>query len=281
MMIVDIPLITRRTARGGRHRPPKNSRLDVLSRQIDDDDRIIPYCAPHFSGQKTAIEVMVRPDEGTRTPNSACVWIAEATVDGRVYTARSRHGATNELARQLAAAGLADRPMVIRCRGLAGTLSYRSFHAAAKWTYKEGDRPLRRVRYKERPEGFSLASVLDQNAFHRRWTMAWRSRRPRAMKRRRRHQQPRCAAATDAVAISSPPAPGRAFAHPLADCGRIADLPEIQEPRNQPQFPRALSHRPPYPPIGPLSPYSMPPSAHRLARVRARVSRGWSQCFFP
>ena len=156
MMIVDIPLITRRTARGGRHRPPKNSRLDVLSRQIDDDDRIIPYCAPHFSGQKTAIEVMVRPDEGTRTPNSACVWIAEATVDGRVYTARSRHGATNELARQLAAAGLADRPMVIRCRGLAGTLSYRSFHAAAKWTYKEGDRPLRRVRYKERPEGVFL-----------------------------------------------------------------------------------------------------------------------------
>ena len=138
--------------------------------------------------------------------------------------------------------------MVIRYRGLAGTLSYRSFHAAAKWTYKEGDRPLRRVRYKERPEGFSLASVLDQNAFHRRWTMTWRSRRPRAMKRRPRHQQPRCAAATAAVAISSPPARGRAFAHPLADCGRIADLPEIQEPRNQPQFPRALPHRPPRPP---------------------------------
>jgi hypothetical protein len=46
--------------------------------------------------------------------------------------------------------------MVIRYRGLAGTLSYRSFHAAAKWTYKEGDRPLRRVRYKERPEGVFL-----------------------------------------------------------------------------------------------------------------------------
>ena len=105
----------------------------------------------------TPIEVTCWPDEGTRTPNSACVWIAEATVDGRVYTARSRHGATNELARQLAAAGLADRPMVIRHRGLAGALSYRSFHAAAKWTYKEGDRPLRRVRHKERPEGVFLA----------------------------------------------------------------------------------------------------------------------------
>jgi hypothetical protein len=36
------------------------------------------------------------------------------TVEGRTYTARSRHGAANELARQLVAAGLADRPMVIR-----------------------------------------------------------------------------------------------------------------------------------------------------------------------
>ena len=104
----------------------------------------------------TPIKVTCWPDEGTRTPNSACVWIAEATVDGRVYTARSRHGAPNELARQLAAAGLADRPMVIRYRGFAGSLSYRSFHDAATWTYKEGDRPLRRVRYKERPEGAFL-----------------------------------------------------------------------------------------------------------------------------
>ena len=105
-------------------------------------------------------------------------------------------------------------------------------------------------------KGFSLASVLDQNAFHRRWTMTWRSRRPRAMKRGPRHQQPRCAAATAAVAISSPPAHGRAFAHPLADCGLIADLLGKQEPRNQPQFSRVLSPKPPYPSIGLLSPYS-------------------------
>ena len=104
----------------------------------------------------TPIEVTVRSDEATRTANSACVWIAEAEIDGRTYVARSRHGAPNELARQLVAAGLADRPMVIRYRGLAGTLSYRSFHDAAKWTHKEGDRPLRRVRHKERPEGVFL-----------------------------------------------------------------------------------------------------------------------------
>jgi hypothetical protein len=60
------------------------------------------------------IAVMTWPIEATRTPNSACVWIAEVTVEGRTYTARSRHGAANELARQLVAAGLADRPMVIR-----------------------------------------------------------------------------------------------------------------------------------------------------------------------
>ena len=40
------------------------------------------------------------------TPNSACVWIAEATVEGRTYSARSRHRAANELAWQLVAAEL-------------------------------------------------------------------------------------------------------------------------------------------------------------------------------
>ncbi|HJZ15004.1 MAG TPA: hypothetical protein VJ251_06090 [Stellaceae bacterium] len=62
------------------------------------------------------------PDEATRTSNSACVWTAEATVESRIYTARSRHGPANQLARQLVAAGFPDR---------------------------------RRVRYKEPPEGIS------------------------------------------------------------------------------------------------------------------------------
>jgi hypothetical protein len=66
------------------------------------------------------IAVTTWPDEAKRTSNSACVWIAEATVEGRIHIARSRHGPANELARQLVAAGLLDRPMVIRCRGLAG-----------------------------------------------------------------------------------------------------------------------------------------------------------------
>ena len=110
----------------------------------------------------TPITVTTWPDEGTRTQNSACAWVAETMVEGRVNVARSRHGAPNELARQLVAAGLADRPMVISYRGLAGTMTWRSFHAAATWTYSEGDQPLRRVRYKERPEGLFLGSGSGQ-----------------------------------------------------------------------------------------------------------------------
>src|SRR5690242_18458002 len=34
-------------------------------------------------------------------------------------------------------------------RGLAGTMTYRSLHAAATWTFSEGERTLRRVRYRE------------------------------------------------------------------------------------------------------------------------------------
>jgi hypothetical protein len=113
------------------------------------------------------IAVTCWSDEATRTPNSACAWVAEAMVDGRMYTARSRHGAPNELARQLVAAGIADRPMVIHYHGVAGTMSWRSLHAAARWTYSEGDQPLRRVMYKEQPEGLFLRSGDGENAFHR------------------------------------------------------------------------------------------------------------------
>jgi CheY-like chemotaxis protein len=64
--------------------------------------------------------------------------LATALSDlGCTYTAQSRHGPANQLARQLVAAGLPDRPMVIRYRGLAGTMTYRSFHAAATWTFSE------------------------------------------------------------------------------------------------------------------------------------------------
>jgi hypothetical protein len=115
----------------------------------------------------TPITVTCWPDQATRTPSSACAWVAEVMVDGRTYTARSRHGAPNELARHLVAAGIADRPMVIHYRGVAGTMIYRSVHAAAMWTHSEGDRPLRRVRFEEQPEGLFLCHGGGENAFHR------------------------------------------------------------------------------------------------------------------
>jgi hypothetical protein len=65
--------------------------------------------APHAA--RGPIAVTTWPDEATRTSNSAYVWTAEAMVEGRAYTAQSRHGPANQLARQLVAAGLPDRPM--------------------------------------------------------------------------------------------------------------------------------------------------------------------------
>ena len=41
-------------------------------------------------------------------------------------------------------------------------MTYRSFHAAATWTFSEGERRLRRVRYKEPPEGVFLGSGTGQ-----------------------------------------------------------------------------------------------------------------------
>src|SRR5262249_33525451 len=114
------------------------------------------------AGPLTPIIVTCRPLEATRTANSPCSWIAEATIEGQTYTARARHGAPNELPRQLVATRSSDRPIVIRYRALAGRLTYRSFHAAATWTYSEGNQPLRRVRYKQPPEGVFLGSGARQ-----------------------------------------------------------------------------------------------------------------------
>jgi len=98
------------------------------------------------------IKVLTYPLEETRTPNGVCHWVAETTLqDGRFFFVRSRHGAPNKLARQLVAAGIPDQPMEAcdRRSGLKA-LTYRSFHAAAKWTYTEGAATLlQRVRYQE------------------------------------------------------------------------------------------------------------------------------------
>jgi hypothetical protein len=92
------------------------------------------------------------PLEETRTLNGVCYWVAETTLqDGRFFSVRSKHGASNGVARQLVAPGIPDQPMET-CDKQSGlkALTCRSFHAAAKWTYTEGAATLlQRVRYQE------------------------------------------------------------------------------------------------------------------------------------
>jgi hypothetical protein len=94
------------------------------------------------------IHVHQWPEEATRSPGKSCRWVAEAIIDGITYTARSRHGAPNELARVLVAAGIPDAPMAVSHGRLRGETTYRSFHEIALWTYEEtATKPLHRVRW--------------------------------------------------------------------------------------------------------------------------------------
>lgn len=79
----------------------------------------------------------LRPIEDTRTPNKGCAYEAACEISGVAYRARSRYGASYELARVLVAAGIADAPMAVRQPGLKGEMIYRSFHAAAAWMIAE------------------------------------------------------------------------------------------------------------------------------------------------
>jgi hypothetical protein len=47
-------------------------------------------------------------------------------IDGQSFSARSKHGAPKELARQFVAAGIPDASMEIAYAGLRGTMSYRA-----------------------------------------------------------------------------------------------------------------------------------------------------------
>lgn len=93
------------------------------------------------------LAVRIRPEQHARTPEKACVWVAEATVDGIPYTARSRYGAVHELSRVLVAAAVPDAPLQVIDARLKGHLGYRSFHAAALYTIEENARGLRRIPY--------------------------------------------------------------------------------------------------------------------------------------
>lgn len=121
----------------------------------------------------TALIVMFqRPLEDTRTPERSCVYAAECKVDGRRYSAKSRHGAANELARVLVSAGVPDQPVEIRQVGIKGCATYRSLQELASWAYEESATvPLRRVRWKPRPD-FSV-DFRGRDAQNRGETPGW------------------------------------------------------------------------------------------------------------
>ena len=97
--------------------------------------------------------MLQRPLEDTRKPERSCVYEAECEVDGRRYSARSRHGAPCELARVLVSAGVPDQPVEVRQIGIKGCTTRRSLHELARWTYVEtATVPLRRARWKPLPD---------------------------------------------------------------------------------------------------------------------------------
>jgi hypothetical protein len=107
------------------------------------------------------ILVHCRPLPETRTRNSSAAWLAECEVDGRRFEAKSRHGAPNELARRLVEAGVPDAPIEIHYDGLAGSMRYRSFHEAARWTFVESQStPLRRGPFREFGEASKGAGTV-------------------------------------------------------------------------------------------------------------------------
>jgi hypothetical protein len=218
------------------------------------------------------IKIRQRPVPRSRTQTGS-LWEATAEIDGKSYFGVSRHGAPQALARALVAAGIPDQPAEvcisdngaeIRTEQLQGCISYRSLHAMVEATFEEGDRPLHRARFKERPQiAFPLqpceqemrfipsAGILPlpssrkpsplmaepgKNAFHRLQSMFWS---PRRVKRRPWHLPQRRAAATAAAAISCQLARGHASAALPAGCGLIAGSPEeIGRSRRQ----RCLTH---------------------------------------
>jgi hypothetical protein len=126
------------------------------------------------------IHIRQCPVPRSRTP-TGLAWGAVTEIDGKSYSAVSRHGAPQSLARALVAAGIPDQPVEvrsevcvfdngaeIRTEELRGCISYRSLHTMAKTTFAESaTAPLRRVRFEEQPEGLFVRSGDGENAFHR------------------------------------------------------------------------------------------------------------------
>jgi hypothetical protein len=108
--------------------------------------------------------------------------------------------------------------MVIHNRGRAGTLIYRSFHAAAMWTFREGDQPLHRVRYREQPEGLFLVFGTGQKCVSS--SVADVVGPPAANTHETHSPTKRHCEGCDSDLL--PPVRGPGFAHQPAGCGLTA-----------------------------------------------------------
>jgi hypothetical protein len=110
------------------------------------------------------IYIRQRPVPRSRT-QTGLLWAASAEIDGNSYSTVSRHSAPQALARALVTAGIPDQPVEVRSEvcifdngaeilteELHGCIRYRSLEAMAKTTFEEGDRPVHRARFKERPQ---------------------------------------------------------------------------------------------------------------------------------
>lgn len=109
----------------------------------------------------------IRPDEPSRSPERPCYYDASATIDGRTYTARARYGVVGALARLLVAAGVADAPLLVRQPG-AAEMTYRSFHAVAGRTIREGPaHPIHGAPWVDLAEAFGRPAPVPYTAQNR------------------------------------------------------------------------------------------------------------------
>jgi hypothetical protein len=87
----------------------------------------------------------------------SCEW------QGQRFEARSAHGASNALCRQLVAAGCPDQALHVFHSAGAYRFTQRSIHEAAKWTYGDGASEMLHIRrYNESP--FAAGAVAPKMA---------------------------------------------------------------------------------------------------------------------
>jgi ferredoxin len=99
--------------------------------------------------------------------STGSLWEASTEIDRKTYSASSRHGAPQALARVLVAAGIPDQPVEVRSEERPGCIRYRSLYEMTKWTFTEGTSTLlHRVRYQEQPKGvFSVEASGQETRF--------------------------------------------------------------------------------------------------------------------